>query len=270
MKAKRPSLVMRVDGRLHRVDGLSASRAGHGARCTAFSVMHHRARQHGEHPVAHPALPVDGKPVTILDLSAVPSEILNVTVSVLCRLLFDFAVWSDGAIPILLVCEEAHRYAPEDDKAGFGSGQAGALAHRQGGPQIRLVPVRRHPAAGRVGGRMLSQCNTIFTMRLSHQRDQELVRAALSDAAIGLLEALRPSQRRGHRCRPGASPCPCAWSSNRTDARAAPQERLGDLPRRPGRTTSPTARTSSRRSSTVGGASAASEKIRAPLWQLEA
>ena len=37
---------------------------------------------------------------------------------------------------------------------------------------------------------MLSQCNTIFTMRLSHQRDQELVRAALSDAAIGLLEAL--------------------------------------------------------------------------------
>jgi len=47
-------------------------------------------------------LPVAGKPLTILDLSAVPSEILNVVVSVLCRLLFDFAVWSDGAIPILL------------------------------------------------------------------------------------------------------------------------------------------------------------------------
>jgi hypothetical protein len=37
---------------------------------------------------------------------------------------------------------------------------------------------------------MLSQCNTIFAMRLSHERDQQWVRAALSDGAIGLLDAL--------------------------------------------------------------------------------
>ena len=52
---------------------------------------------------------VDGKPVTIIDLSGVPSEIVDVTVSVLCRLVFEFALWSprEKAPPILLVCEEA-------------------------------------------------------------------------------------------------------------------------------------------------------------------
>ena len=50
-------------------------------------------------------LPVEGKPITILDLSAIPTEILNVVVSVICRITFDFAFWSDGAVPTLLVCE---------------------------------------------------------------------------------------------------------------------------------------------------------------------
>ncbi|MGE0119850.1 MAG: ATP-binding protein [Dongiaceae bacterium] len=135
-------------------------------------------------------LPVDGKPVTILDLSAVPSEILNAVVSVLCRLMFDFSVWSDGAVPILLVCEEAHRYAPEDDSAGFGPTKRSLSRIAKEGRKygLSLCVATQRPAELAAG--MLSQCNTIFTMRLSHQRDQELVRAALSDAAIGLLEAL--------------------------------------------------------------------------------
>ncbi len=135
-------------------------------------------------------LPVDGKPVTILDLSAVPSEILNAVVSVLCRLMFDFSVWSDGAVPVLLVCEEAHRYAPEDDSAGFGPTKRSLSRIAKEGRKygLSLCVATQRPAELAAG--MLSQCNTIFTMRLSHQRDQELVRAALSDAAIGLLEAL--------------------------------------------------------------------------------
>lgn len=64
-------------------------------------------------------IPVRGKPVTIIDLSGVPSEVLNVVVSVLCRMTFDFALWSRGAQPILLVCEEAHRYAPANPALGF-------------------------------------------------------------------------------------------------------------------------------------------------------
>ncbi|NJO37548.1 MAG: ATP-binding protein [Rhizobiales bacterium] len=59
-------------------------------------------------------IPVDAKPVTIIDLSGMPSEIVDVVVSVLCRLVFEFVLWTDRskAPPILLVCEEAHRYVP--------------------------------------------------------------------------------------------------------------------------------------------------------------
>src|SRR3546814_20547524 len=65
-------------------------------------------------------VPVDGKPLTIFDLSGVPSEVVDVVVSLLCRTLFDFAVWSErgAAVPVLLVCEEAHRYIPRESAHG--------------------------------------------------------------------------------------------------------------------------------------------------------
>ena len=66
-------------------------------------------------------LPVDGQPVTVLDISGVPSEVVNVVVSLLCRLIFEFALWSERehSPPILLVCEEAHRYVPADGAPTF-------------------------------------------------------------------------------------------------------------------------------------------------------
>src|SRR3546814_11402199 len=65
-------------------------------------------------------VPVEGKPLTIFDLSGVPSEIVDVVVSLLCRTLFDFAIWSerDAAVPVLLICEEAHRYIPNESGHG--------------------------------------------------------------------------------------------------------------------------------------------------------
>ena len=72
-------------------------------------------------------IPVAGRPITIMDLSGVPSEILNVVVSVLCRMTFDFALWSERAVPIMLVCEEAHRYAPKDPRLGGRADQEGAV-----------------------------------------------------------------------------------------------------------------------------------------------
>ncbi len=135
-------------------------------------------------------LPVAGKPITILDLSAIPSEILNVVVSVLCRLVFDFAMWSEGAVPILMVCEEAHRYAPEDPRTAFEPAKRALSRIAKEGRKygLSLCVATQRPAELAAG--MLSQCNTIFAMRLTHQKDQDLVRAAMTDAAFGLLEAL--------------------------------------------------------------------------------
>jgi hypothetical protein len=65
-------------------------------------------------------LPADGKPMTIMQLAGFPAEVVDPVVSVLCRLAFDFGLWSDGAAPLLIVCEEAHRYAAVDRAIGFG------------------------------------------------------------------------------------------------------------------------------------------------------
>ena len=69
-------------------------------------------------------LPSHGKPISIVDVSGVPSEITSVVVSVLARMVFDYAIWSrtEAQKPLLLVCEEAHRYVPKDENSE--SGQA--------------------------------------------------------------------------------------------------------------------------------------------------
>src|SRR5205807_9547026 len=57
-------------------------------------------------------IPVDGKPITILDVSGIPSEVLNMVVSVLCRLTFDFALWSECPVPLMIVCVASHHSSP--------------------------------------------------------------------------------------------------------------------------------------------------------------
>jgi DNA helicase HerA-like ATPase len=141
-------------------------------------------------------LPVDGKPVTIIDLSGVPSEILNVVISLLCRLTFDFALWSERALPMLLVCEEAHRYVTQDTTSGFEATKRalGRIAKEGRKYGVSLCLVSQRPSDLAIG--VLSQCNTIFAMRMSNQKDQEFVAGALSESAGGLLDSL-PTLRTG-------------------------------------------------------------------------
>ena len=94
-------------------------------------------------------VPVNNKPITILELTGLPTEIVNVVVSVLARMTFDFALWSEGKVPLTLVCEEAHRYVPAIDHARLRAVQARHRQDRQGGPQIRRLAVHRLAAPGR-------------------------------------------------------------------------------------------------------------------------
>jgi DNA helicase HerA-like ATPase len=108
-------------------------------------------------------------------------------VSVLCRMAFDFGLWSDGVSPLLFVCEEAHRYASADRNIGFGPTRKAvsriAKEGRKYGVYLGLVTQR--PAE--LDATIISQCNTLFAMRLANDRDQALLRSAVSDAAANLL-----------------------------------------------------------------------------------
>jgi DNA helicase HerA-like ATPase len=132
-------------------------------------------------------LPHNGKPMTIMQLAGFPAEVVDSVVSVVCRMAFEFGLWSDGAVPLLVACEEAHRYAPADRSIGFGPTRKAisriAKEGRKYGVFLGLVTQR--PAE--LDATILSQCSTLFTMRMANDRDQNIVRAAVSDAAANLL-----------------------------------------------------------------------------------
>src|SRR5437764_215965 len=132
-------------------------------------------------------LPANGKPMTIMQLAGFPAEVVDSVVSVLCRMAFDFGLWSDGVSPLLFVCEEAHRYAAADRNIGFGPTRKAvsriAKEGRKYGVYLGLVTQR--PAE--LDATIISQCNTLFAMRLANDRDQALLRSAVSDAAANLL-----------------------------------------------------------------------------------
>lgn len=135
-------------------------------------------------------VPVENKPIAILELTGVPSDVVNVVVSVICRMTFDFALWSDGQVPITLVCEEAHRYVPNDTHTGFEpTRRAIARVAKEGRKYgVSLCVVSQRPSD--LDPTILSQCSTIFAMRLSNERDQQIVEAAIFDTASSLLEFL--------------------------------------------------------------------------------
>ncbi|MEM7042495.1 MAG: DUF87 domain-containing protein [Pseudomonadota bacterium] len=137
-------------------------------------------------------IPVNKKPVTIIDLSGMPSEIVDVVVSVLCRLIFEFVLWTDRrkAPPILLVCEEAHRYVPRDDEDAFAPTKRAisriAKEGRKYGLSLGLVTQR--PAELSVSS--LSQCNTIFALRMGNEHDLKFVQHAIPEGSRWLTETM--------------------------------------------------------------------------------
>jgi len=128
-----------------------------------------------------------GQPMTVLQLAGLPVEAVDAVVSVLCRLAFDFGLWSDGAAPMLFVCEEAHRYAPADRAAGFGPTRRALLRIAKEGRKygVCLGLVTQRPAE--LDPTIISQCSTLFAMRMANDRDQALLRSAVTDAAANLL-----------------------------------------------------------------------------------
>ncbi len=137
-------------------------------------------------------MPGNGKPISIIDVSGVPSDITSTVVAVLSRLVFDFAIWGrdERQRPILLVCEEAHRYVP-NEKNSDGSSVARILSRiakegRKYGISLGLITQRPSDLAEGV----LSQCGTILSMRLNNDRDQAFVKAAMPEGARGFLDSI--------------------------------------------------------------------------------
>jgi len=135
-------------------------------------------------------LPIEGKPITVMQLAGFPAEVVDAVVSVLCRMAFEFGVWSDGAAPLLIACEEAHRYAPADRGLGFGPTRKAISRIAKEGRKygVFLGAVTQRPAE--IDPTILSQCSTVFAMRMANDNDQAIVRSAVPEAGSSLIAFL--------------------------------------------------------------------------------
>ncbi len=143
-------------------------------------------------------LPTQSKPLTILDVSGMPSEIVSVVVSMVSRLIFDHSVWSRGEkmIPVLLVCEEAQRYLPHEDGSPKSAAQRNferiAKEGRKHGISLGLISQRPSDLSEAV----LSQCGSLIVMRLTTERDQDFIRRAVPDWAHGAVSGVSALRNR--------------------------------------------------------------------------
>lgn len=135
-------------------------------------------------------IPTDGRPVSIVDLSSIPPEALPVVVAALCRMAYSFAAWSNRGCPILVVCEEAHRFGAQVPEPGFAIAKNWLTRIAKEGRKygISLGVVGQRPS--KLSTDLISQCNTLFAMRLSNNEDVQFLSGASADTAVGLSEFL--------------------------------------------------------------------------------
>ncbi|MCC2689095.1 MAG: ATPase [Rhizobiaceae bacterium] len=135
-------------------------------------------------------VPHGGRPVTCFEMAGMPSEVVNSVCSVLARLAFDLALWSEGRLRLLVLCEEAHRYMPADPRLGFAPTRHAlsriAKEGRKYGCYLGVVTQR----PGELDPTILSQCSTFFAMRLANEQDQAIIRSAIADSSASTLSFL--------------------------------------------------------------------------------
>jgi len=139
------------------------------------------------------------KPLTVLDVSGLPSEILSTIVGTLVRIVYDLLYWahdlpiSGRNQPLLVVLEEAHIFLPQDgDSAAHRTISKIAKEGRKYG--IGLCVVTQRPVD--IESTVLSQCGTMIALRLTNSADRTKVEAAMPDD-LGALSGLLPAMRTG-------------------------------------------------------------------------
>jgi hypothetical protein len=137
--------------------------------------------------------------VTIVDLSGIPFEVLSITVSLVSRLIFDFCFHysklrhegdKTNDVPVMIVCEEAHNYIPQNENAAYRSSRKSLERVAKEGRKygLSLMVVSQRPSE--VSETIFAQCNNFVALRLTNDADQTYVRRLFPDNANGITDIL--------------------------------------------------------------------------------
>lgn len=131
-----------------------------------------------------------GKRVTILDLSRVPFDVINVLVSLLGRIIFDFNLWNAARrdFPVLIVFEEAHTYLSMMGRSQAARKTVERIAKEGRKYGVSCMIVSQRPSE--ISETITAQCNNFIAMRLLNPNDQNYVRKLVPDALAGMIDIL--------------------------------------------------------------------------------
>ena len=138
-------------------------------------------------------------PVTVVDLAGVPNEVAGVASAVIARTLFNLKVWQTEderkVDPVVLICEEAHRYVPNSGDAQYEAAQESIRRIAKEGRKygVGLILVSQRPSE--VESTVLSQCNSWIILRITNESDRNHVRGILPDSLEGLTKMLSGLRR---------------------------------------------------------------------------
>jgi uncharacterized protein len=139
------------------------------------------------------------KPITVFDVSGLPSEVQPTIVGTMLRVVYDMLFWAQDLPiggrqqPLLVVLDEAHRFVPEGvDTPAHRTLSMIAKEGRKYGTGLMLVTQR----PSEIDSAILSQCGSMIALRLTNSADRSKVSAAVPDDLGGLVEQL-PSLRTG-------------------------------------------------------------------------
>lgn len=171
------------------------------------------------------------RPITILDVSGLPSEVLPTVVGTVLRIVYDVLFWAQNLPiggreqPLLIVLDEAHLFVPrEKDSPAHRTVSMIAKEGRKYGTGLLLVTQRPFEIARSA----LSQCGSMVALRTTNSADKGIVAGALPDELGGLAEQL-PSLRTGEGIFVGSvMPIP-----SRVRVRLARHKPIGDDPQLP-------------------------------------
>lgn len=133
------------------------------------------------------------KPVTILDLSGMPSARLSLLLGSILDILFESALWGKNlksgmrSRPLLVVLEEAHRYLSKAE-TGLAKTMVQRIAKEGRKFGVGAMLVSQRPSE--IDETILSQCGTIFALRINNATDRAIVKSAMSEGLSGIIDSL--------------------------------------------------------------------------------
>ncbi len=128
------------------------------------------------------AIPLNNRPVTLVQMAGAPKALSRIIVSVVSRLAAEVSHWSHGGVPMMLVVEEAEQYLGKDK--ALSSALMRLLENgRKASIGVGLLSSRPRTLCAQA----LQQCATIFTMRLTNSSDRAAIEKVMPQSALGLL-----------------------------------------------------------------------------------